>query len=125
MAAVLERIVAATRARVAEVQARSGLARIGAAGGTHVPRGFRRALASKSREGVGGNCGVEESFAVERIDSSGVSSGGAGDESWSRRGRRHLSVLTDEEFFQGSLENLREASAAVSIPCSAQGFHYR
>jgi indole-3-glycerol phosphate synthase len=37
-------------------------------------------------------------------------------------GATALSVLTDEEFFQGSLNNLREASAAVSIPCLRKDF---
>ena len=31
-------------------------------------------------------------------------------------------MLTDEEFFQGSLENLRAASAAVKIPCLRKDF---
>jgi indole-3-glycerol phosphate synthase len=37
-------------------------------------------------------------------------------------GAAALSVLTDEEFFQGSLKNLREASGAVAIPCLRKDF---
>jgi indole-3-glycerol phosphate synthase len=37
-------------------------------------------------------------------------------------GAAALSVLTDEEFFQGSLANLEQASATVNIPCLRKDF---
>ena len=37
-------------------------------------------------------------------------------------GAAALSVLTDEEFFQGSIENLQLASAGVKLPCLQKDF---
>ena len=35
-----------------------------------------------------------------------------------------LSVLTDQKFFQGSLEYLKQIRAAVKLAAAAQGFHH-
>ncbi len=133
MAAVLDRIVAATRGRVAEARRGADLRELERRAEGHVPRGFRRALenphpvspkngetrmaqpriamiaelkkASPSR-GL-----IRENFVAAELARELEGAGAAA-----------LSVLTDEEFFQGSLGNLREASGAVAIPCLRKDF---
>ncbi|MGA9689736.1 MAG: indole-3-glycerol phosphate synthase TrpC, partial [Candidatus Sulfotelmatobacter sp.] len=87
----------------------------------HVPRGFRRALVEKSAGGVAviaelkkaspSKGLIREMFCVEEFAVELEAAGAAA-----------LSVLTDEEFFQGSLENLRKASAVVKVPCLRKDF---
>lgn len=121
MAAILERIVAATRVRVAEAKRGADLRELEWKSDAHAPRGFRRALQSKSREGVA---------VIAELKKASPSKGLIREEFHSLElateleaaGATALSVLTDEEFFQGSLENLREASAAVAIPCLRKDF---
>jgi indole-3-glycerol phosphate synthase len=119
MAAVLDRIVAATRARVAEARRETDLPEMERRAERHVPRGFRRALAAKRGAAV-----------IAELKKASPSKGLIRAEfrpaelarELEAAGAAALSVLTDEEFFQGSLGNLREASGAVKVPCLRKDF---
>lgn len=121
MPAFLDQIVASTRQKVAEAKRGADLQDLERRAERHVPRGFRRALANRSREGIAVIAELKKAspskgliradFRVEELARE-LEAGGAA----------ALSVLTDEEFFQGSLENLRLASAAVTVPCLRKDF---
>jgi indole-3-glycerol phosphate synthase len=121
MAAILERIVAATRARVAESRRGADLRLLEEAAESHVPRGFRRALALKSRGGTAVIAELKKASPSKGLIRAEFHPAELGRE-LELAGAAALSVLTDEEFFQGSLGNLREASAAVAIPCLRKDF---
>ena len=119
MAAVLDRIIAATRARVAEARRGADLRESERLAERHVPRGFRRALVAKSGAAVIAELKkaspskglIRAEFRAEELARELEGAGAAA-----------LSVLTDKEFFQGSLGNLRAASGAVKIPCLRKDF---
>jgi indole-3-glycerol phosphate synthase len=121
MSVSLDQIVGSTRRRVAETKWGADLRELERRAEEHVPRGFRRALEERSRAGVAVIAELKKSspskgliraeFLVEQLARELEAAGGAA-----------LSVLTDEEFFQGSLENLRVASAAVKVPCLRKDF---
>ena len=121
MAAVLDRIVAATRARVADARREADLRELERRAESHVPRGFRRALAARSREGVAVIAELKKASPSKGLIRAEFRPAELARE-LEAAGAAALSVLTDEEFFQGSLENLREASAAVAIPCLRKDF---
>jgi indole-3-glycerol phosphate synthase len=116
MPVFLDQIIASTRGRVIEAKRSADLRDFERRAEQHVPRGFRRALEEKSRTGVAVMAELKKAspskgliraeFCAEELAKE-LEEGGAA----------ALSVLTDEEFFQGSLENLRVASAAVKVPC--------
>jgi indole-3-glycerol phosphate synthase len=132
MAAVLEKIVAATRARVAQAKRAADLRDLERRAEEHVPRGFRRGLQNahlSQRQGTVGR--PQDRIAViaelkKASPSKGLIRAEFHPAELARElelaGAAALSVLTDEEFFQGSLGNLRTASAAVSIPCLRKDF---
>jgi len=121
MAAILERIVAATRAKVAAARRVADLRDLERRAEQHVPRGFRRALESKSRTGVAVIAELKKASPSKGMIRAVFRPAELARE-LEEAGAAALSVLTDEEFFQGSLGNLREASAAVRIPCLRKDF---
>lgn len=117
----LPEIMAHTRTVVAERKAAADLRAMERQAAAHTPRGFARALRAKAVHGPAVIAELKKaspSKGLIRAEfdptalAKDLESGGAA----------VLSVLTDERFFQGSLENLRLASAAVSLPCLRKDF---
>jgi indole-3-glycerol phosphate synthase len=117
----LDHIVAATRQHLAENAPLRDIAGLERRAEKHIPRGFRRRLAEQSRNSVAVIAELKKAspsrgliradFAPEKLAKELESAGAAA-----------LSVLTDKEFFQGSLENLRIASASTNLPCLRKDF---
>ena len=121
MAAFLDQIVAATRARVTESRRGADLRDLERRAGRHVPRGFRTTLAEKGRDGIAVVAELKKASPSRGLIRASFDAVPLARELESA-GAACLSVLTDEKFFQGSLENLRNASASVSIPCLRKDF---
>jgi indole-3-glycerol phosphate synthase len=121
MAGILDQIIAATRAQVAEARHTTRLRDLERQAQKHTPRGFRHALESKSRDGVAIIAELKKASPSKGLIRADFHPAELARE-LEQAGAGALSVLTDEQFFQGSLTNLREASAAVKIPCLRKDF---
>jgi len=121
MAAFLDDIVAATRRRVARSKSAADLRRLEKQAEMHAPRGFRRALAARSQDGIAVIAELKKASPSKGLIRPNFNVAALARE-LEEAGAATLSVLTDEEFFQGSLENLRKASASVAIPCLRKDF---
>src|SRR3984957_5950840 len=115
MPAFLDQIVAATRARVLAAQREADLRELERRGG------FRRARESKSRDGIAIIAELKKASPSKGLIRAEFHPAELARE-LEAAGAEALSVLTDEEFFQGSLGNLRTASAAVKIACLRKDF---
>jgi indole-3-glycerol phosphate synthase len=121
MAVSLDQIVGSTRRKVGEAKRTADVRELERRAEQHVPRGFRRALEEKSHAGIAVIAELKRAspskgliraeFCVQELARELETAGAAA-----------LSVLTDEEFFQGSLQNLQLASAAVKVPCLRKDF---
>jgi len=117
----LDQIVAATRRRVADAKSSVDVRQLERKAQAHVPRGFRRALAHSNLTGAAVIAELKRaspSRGLIRADFDPAHLAGE----LETAGAAALSVLTDEEFFQGSLENLRYASGSTRLPCLRKDF---
>ena len=121
MPAVLDRILTATRARVADAKRGADLRELERRAEKHVPRGFRRALECEGQGRVAVIAELKKASPSKGLIRAEFRPADLARELESA-GAAALSVLTDEDFFQGSLGNLREASGAVKIPCLRKDF---
>jgi indole-3-glycerol phosphate synthase len=121
MPASLDQIVAATRRRIAETKPEADLRSLERQAGSHVPRGFRRVMESKSQNGIAVIAELKRASPSRGLIRSDFDSARLAQE-LEAAGAAALSVLTDEEFFQGSLENLRRTSASTKLPCLRKDF---
>jgi indole-3-glycerol phosphate synthase len=117
----LSRIIAETRERVAQLKSLADRGALEDAARAHQPRGFRRALEAAAARGpaviaelkkASPSRGlIREDFDVARLAPE-----------YAHGGATALSVLTEEKNFQGSLDNLRIASATSKLPCLRKDF---
>ncbi len=118
----LPEIMAHTRRVVAERRASADVRAMERAAAAHQPRGFARALRAKAAsEGVAVIAELKKASPSKGLIRAEFDAALLAP-MLQRGGAAVLSVLTDEKFFQGSLENLRRASAAVTIPCLRKDF---
>jgi len=123
MPASLDSIVAATRQRLFLSRRDSDLRALERAAAEHAPRGFRNQLRRVSQDGIAIAVIAELKKASPSrglIRADFRPSELARD--LERAGAAALSVLTDEQFFQGSLDYLRQASSSSSLPCLRKDF---
>ena len=118
----LPQILERTRAEVAARQAAADLPALHAAAHAHQPRGFARALrATAAQDGFAVIAELKKASPSKGLIRRDFDAASLARE-MEAAGAAVLSVLTDEPFFQGSLENLRRASAAIHIPCLRKDF---
>ncbi len=121
MAASLDSIVAATRQRLSRSRQNSALPALERAAAAHLPRGFRNRLRRIAQNGIAVIAELKKASPSKGLIRNDFSPSELARD-LEGAGAAALSVLTDEQFFQGSLDYLREASSNTSLPCLRKDF---
>jgi len=121
MATQLDQILAHT---LLQVKARKAVADYGLLehqAAEHTPRGFTAGLRAAAANGPAIIAEIKKASPSKGLIRSDFYPATLA-RTFESAGAAALSVLTDEEFFQGSLSYLREASGVVKIPCLRKDF---
>jgi indole-3-glycerol phosphate synthase len=121
MPATLDQIVAAARRRVASNRPLANRAELAKRAAAHVPRGFAAAVRRASAAGPAVIAELKRASPSRGVIRGSFHVAGLASQ-LEAAGAAALSVLTDEEYFQGSVANLCEASAAAELPCLRKDF---
>jgi indole-3-glycerol phosphate synthase len=117
----LEEIVAATRERVAAAKASANRRVLSQAAQQHRPRGFREGLRRVAESGIAVIAELKKASPSKGLIRGAFPVAELAQE-LENAGAAALSVLTNERFFQGSLQNLELASQATRLPCLRKDF---
>jgi len=117
----LPEILAHTRQVVSKRKAVADMNALERAAAAHTPRGFARALREAAKAGPAVIAEIKKASPSKGLIRAEFDAASLAQQ-LEAGGAATLSVLTDEKFFQGSLENLRRASAAVKLPCLRKDF---
>jgi indole-3-glycerol phosphate synthase len=118
---VLSEIIAATRRKVVECRSTANLRDLERQAEAHVPRGFRKALETASPSVPAVIAELKKASPSKGLIRSNFDAAVLAKE-LAHAGAAALSVLTDEEYFHGSLRNLHAASQSTSLPCLRKDF---
>jgi len=129
MPASLDSMVAATRQRLSRrlseykstSERKSRLGALEAAAAGHTPRGFRKRLLQVAPNGIAVIAELKKASPSKGLIRADFRPSELARD-LEQAGAAALSVLTDEQFFQGSLAYLREASSNSSLPCLRKDF---
>jgi indole-3-glycerol phosphate synthase len=117
----LDEILAAARDRAVRARDQANMRELEEKAAVHQPRGFRKRLQAMAKLGPAVIAELKKAS-----PSKGVLRGtfpvGLLANQLAHHGASALSVLTDEQYFQGSLSNLVEAAAATDLPCLRKDF---